>query len=154
MTSSIEVRVHPRFSSRVTRARLVRLARKALRTQDASAALTIYITNDAEMRRLNRTFHSTDAPTDVLAFPMHAAGHPRELTYLGDVAISYDRAREQARQAGWRISDELDLLVVHGILHLLGYTDDTPRARARMWQQQEKILGKPIPVIGHYTPKG
>ncbi|MCX7839797.1 MAG: rRNA maturation RNase YbeY [Anaerolineae bacterium] len=145
MTSSIEIRVHPKFSSRVPRARLIRVARKTMRAQDASAALTIYITSDAEIRKLNRTFHATDAPTDVLAFPMHSAGHPRNLTYLGDVVISYERARVQARQAGWRIGDELDLLTVHGILHLLGYTDETLRARARMWRQQEKILGKPIP---------
>lgn len=145
MTSSIEIRVHPRFAARVPRARLIRVARKVLRAQDTRAALTIYITSDAEIRKLNRTFHATDTPTDVLAFPMHSTGHLRNLTYLGDVVISYERARVQARQAGWRIGDELDLLTVHGILHLLGYTDETPRAHARMWQQQEKILGKPIP---------
>jgi probable rRNA maturation factor len=145
MTNPIEIRVHPKFSSRVTRARLVRVARKTLRAQNASAALTIYITSDAEIRKLNRAFHATDAPTDVLAFPMHATGHLRELTYLGDVVISYERARVQARHAGWCIGDELDLLTVHGILHLLGYTDTNPRAQARMWRQQEKILGKPIP---------
>lgn len=145
MTSPIEIRVHSQFSGRVARARLARLARKTLHVHKARAALTIYITNDTEMRKLNYAFHATDAPTDVLAFPMHAASHARELTYLGDVVISYERARVQARQAGWRIADELALLTVHGILHLLGYTDETLRARARMWQQQEKILGKPIP---------
>lgn len=145
MTSPIEIRVHPQFASRVPRARLMRVARKALRTQDTRAALTIYITSDAEIRKLNCAFHATDTPTDVLAFPMHSAGHLRTLTYLGDVVISYERARVQARQVGWRIADELDLLTVHGILHLLGYTDETPRAHARMWRQQEKILGKPIP---------
>lgn len=149
MNSPVEIRVHPQFSGRVSRARLVRTARKALRARDTHATITIYITNDAEIRKLNRTFHATDAPTDVLAFPMHSAGHPRELLYLGDVVISYERARVQARQAGWRVSDELDLLTVHGILHLLGYTDETPAARARMWQEQERILGKPIPDGSH-----
>lgn len=147
--SPIEVRIHPQFSGRVSRARLVRLARKALRARDTHAAVTIYITNDAEIRKLNRAFHATNAPTDVLAFPMHSVGHPRELVYLGDVVISYERARAQARQVGWRISDELDLLTVHGILHLLGYTDEMPTARARMWQEQEKILGRKIPDWGH-----
>ncbi len=145
MNPSIEIRVHPRFSARVPRARLRQVARKTLRLQDASAALTVYITTDGEIRKLNRSFHASDTCTDVLAFPMHSAGRPRELVYLGDVVISYERARVQARRAGWRIGDELELLTVHGILHLLGYTDDTPTARARMWQQQTKILGKPIP---------
>lgn len=85
---------------------------------------------------LNRKFHATNSTTDVLSFPSN------ELEYLGDIVISYDRARVQARKAKWRIADELDLLVVHGVLHLLGYDDVTPRQRAHMWRRQEKILGK------------
>lgn len=155
--SQIEIRVKAKFSSRVVRARVARLARKTLRAENARAALTIYITDDAEMRALNRAFHATDAPTDVLAFPARAArGRRRETSfdrhtsplaprnYLGDIIISYDRARTQAREVGWRIADEVDLLAVHGILHLLGYDDITPRQRARMWKRQEEILGRPI----------
>jgi probable rRNA maturation factor len=138
----IEIRVHRKFSSRVNRARLARLARKALRAENANAALTIYVTTDAEIRALNRQFHATDAATDVLAFPMNAQGRSIERRYLGDVVISYDRARVQARSARWRIADELDLLALHGILHLLGYDDRMPRARKKMWARQEEILGR------------
>ncbi len=138
----VEIRVHAKFASRVQRARLARRARQTLRAEKARAALTLYITTDAEIRALNRQFHATDAPTDVLAFPVE--GRYGERSYLGDIAISYDRARVQARQAGWRIADELDLLAVHGILHLLGYDDATPRARARMWRRQEEILGRVV----------
>jgi probable rRNA maturation factor len=129
---TIEIRTHPKFSARVQRTRMKRIAEKVLRVERTRAALTIYITTDAEMRKLNRQFHATDAPTDVLAFPMDDGG---------DIAISYDTAKRQARDAGWRIADELDLLVTHGILHLLGYDDGTPRKRARMWQRQRAILG-------------
>ena len=146
----IEIRVKAKFSSRVTRARLTRIARKTVRAEKANVALTIYITDDAEIRKLNRVFHATDAVTDVLAFPAQEASFDRRPTprasrdYLGDIIISYNRARVQAGSAGWRIADELDLLAVHGILHLLGYDDVTPRQRAKMWKQQEEILGKPI----------
>jgi probable rRNA maturation factor len=140
---SVEIRTKPKFSSRVARARLARVARKTLRTEKANVTLTIYVADDAEIRRLNRAFHGTDAPTDVLAFPADI-GRSAEGTYLGDVVISYDRARVQAREAGWRIADELDLLAVHGILHLLGYDDQTPRKRGKMWKRQEEILGRTI----------
>jgi probable rRNA maturation factor len=139
----IEIRVHRKFSSRVQSARLARVARKTLRA-DASRAdvsLTLYITNDAEIRKLNRQFHATDTPTDVLSFPTNMYGRSAERPYIGDIIISYERARVQARAARWRIADELDLLAVHGILHLLGYDDLAPRARAKMWKRQAEILG-------------
>ncbi|MDE3089770.1 MAG: rRNA maturation RNase YbeY [Chloroflexota bacterium] len=139
----ITIRVHSRFSSRVNRARLVRVTRRTLRAERVDAALAIYITTDAEMRALNRKFHATNAATDVLAFPMEGVqGRSIERPYIGDIVISYDRARAQARVARWRIADELDLLAVHGILHLLGYDDLTPRKRAKMWKRQEEIVGK------------
>lgn len=137
----VEVRVHARFSSSVNRPRLTRAARRTLRLEHARAALTIYVTTDAEIRTLNLKFHAVRAATDVLSFPMEQdTDSPRP--YIGDVVISYDRARAQAKAAGWRIADELDLLAVHGILHLLGHDDLKPRPRARMWKRQQDILGQ------------
>ena len=130
---SVEIRAHPKFSSRIDRLRLKRIVQKTVRGEKTPASLTIYITTDAEMHKLNRAFHGTDAPTDVLSFPIDDGG---------DIAISYDTAKRQARDAGWRIADEIDLLAVHGILHLLGYDDVTPRKRARMWKRQREILGR------------
>jgi probable rRNA maturation factor len=144
MDNQAEIRVKPKFSSRIARARLARIARQALRAEEARAALTIYVTDDVEIRKLNRAFHGTDAPTDVLAFPLSMEERLIKRPYLGDVVVSYDRARVQARAAGWRVADELDLLAVHGILHLLGYDDLTPRKRARMWKRQEEILGRTL----------
>ena len=133
---SVEIRVLRKFSARVARARLQRVAKQTLRAENVFAALTIYITDDAEMRALNRKFHATNAATDVLSFPTSARD------YLGDVVISYDHARIQARAARGRIADELELLAVHGILHLLGYDDTKPRARKRMQVRHEEILGQ------------
>ncbi|MBI5031370.1 MAG: rRNA maturation RNase YbeY [Chloroflexi bacterium] len=134
----VEIRTHKKFSSLVERARVMRIARKTLRAEKRSASFTVYVTTDAEIRKLNRQFHATDAPTDVLSFPTGIDN------YIGDIVVSYERAKVQAREAGWRIADEIDLLVVHGILHLLGYDDLTPRKRAKMWKRQEEILGRVI----------
>lgn len=129
---SIDIRVHPKFSARINRTRLKHTADKVLRAERTPASLAIYITTDTEIRKLNRQFHATDSATDVLSFPMDDGG---------DLAISYDTAKRQAGDAGWRIADEIDLLITHGILHLLGYDDVTPRKRARMWRRQRDILG-------------
>jgi len=143
----ITIRTHKEFSSRVQRARLIRIAQKALRAEHASAltTLTIYITTDSEIRKLNRAFHATNSATDVLSFPSVTSD------YLGDIIISYHTAKRQARDADWHIADELDLLAVHGILHLLGYDDLTVRQRATMWRRQAEILGKKIRTQGAAT---
>ena len=106
--------------------------------------VAIVITDDESLQELNRRFRGIDAPTDVLAFPddtrgpvVSAPGLPR---YLGDIAISYPRAAEQAAEAGHPVQAELQLLVVHGVLHLLGYDDQEESERARMWAAQEAIL--------------
>ncbi len=135
----VEIRVKHKFSSRVQRARLKRAVARTMRVEQARTAPVIYVTDDAEMRLLNRQFHGTNTSTDVLSFPALSSDS------LGDVVISYDRARMQARAAGWRIADELELLAVHGTLHLLGYDDLHPRARKKMWEKQEEILARKIP---------
>ncbi len=139
----VEIRVHARFSSRVNPARLTHIARRTLRTEQANADLTIYVTTDAEIRSLNRKFHAKNMTTDVLSFPAEELRSSKR-PYIGDVVISYDHARAQAAAARWHIGDELDLLAVHGILHLLGYDDLTSRKRARMWKRQEEILGRVV----------
>lgn len=139
MRMEIAIRVHHKFSSRIDRARLKRLVRRAMKMEKKRGDVTLYITTDPEIRLLNRKFHATNAPTDVLSFPSN------DRSYLGDIVISYDRARAQAREASRHVADELELLAVHGVLHLAGYDDAKPRARARMWKRQEEILGKKEP---------
>ena len=93
------------------------------------------ITGDAELRRLNREFRGLDYATDVLSFP--APGLP---CYLGDLAISLPRARAQAREFGHSVEHEVQILMLHGLLHLLGYDHETDRgemARAeKRWRAQ------------------
>jgi probable rRNA maturation factor len=106
--------------------------------------LAIVVAGDAVLRELNRRHRGVDAPTDVLAFPdetrgpfIGAPGLPR---YLGDVIISFRRAEAQAAGVGHDVQVELQLLVVHGVLHLLGYDDVTQEQRARMWAAQAEVL--------------
>jgi len=133
----IQIRVSRRYARRVRRKELQTVARRALALERPGAALnlTVVIVSDRAMRNYNKRFHHVNAPTDVLSFPSVAGDN-----YLGDIIISYETAKANARMAGWRVRDELQLLVTHGILHLLGYDDTTPDARATMWRRQAEIL--------------
>ena len=104
-------------------------AEHALRHQaaPAEASLTIVITGDEQLRALNEQFRGINAPTDVLSFPADFTDPEDNSLYLGDILISYPRAAAQAAEAGHSAGNELQLLVVHGVLHLLGYDHATPK---------------------------
>ena len=102
--------------------------------------LSIIVDNDSRIQQLNQEFMGIDAPTDVLAFP---AGHLDPDTgrvYLGDVIISFQQAKNHADQTEHALAAEINLLVVHGVLHLLGYDHDEPEGKAKMWSAQTQIL--------------
>jgi probable rRNA maturation factor len=103
------------------------------------ATCSVLLVDDAAIRDLNRTYRGVDAPTDVLAFPMREGRFGRLAPdLLGDVAISVETACRQAGAGALRA--ELALLLVHGILHLVGYDHHLPAARQRMWRKQQAIL--------------
>ena len=120
---------------------------RTLSHEEISEPLTValLITDDRNIRRLNLQYLGEDAPTDVLAFGMGESGDgfvspPAMVRHLGDLVVSYPRAATQAAEYGQSVSDELDRLVVHGLLHLLGYDDHGQQKRERMWSRQEAIL--------------
>lgn len=131
---------------------MLRVARQAMRMEgcDPEAEVTIVIGGDKWIRRLNREYRGADRATDVLAFPADlerargrggvAFPQPERAMALGDVAISAQTAERQARTMGHSLSQELALLVAHGILHLTGWKDDTPRQRQRMMQRAREVL--------------
>lgn len=120
---------------------LIKTAQAALSNQSqAEVELSIVLTDDAHLQDLNQQFLGLNEPTDVLSFPAAEIDPDREVVYLGDVLISYQRATVQAEMGGHAVEDELKLLVVHGLLHLLGYDHATPQDKAEMWQIQEDIL--------------
>jgi probable rRNA maturation factor len=104
------------------------------------AELTIVLTDDAQLHSLNQQFLGIDAPTDVLSFPGGDTDPDSQSLYLGDVLISYPRALAQATSAGHNVEEELQLLVVHGVLHLLGHDHATEEEQAAMWAVQTQAL--------------
>jgi probable rRNA maturation factor len=120
-------------------------ARIALEHQNASleADLAIVLTDDEQMQELNLDFRGMDSPTDVLSFPASDEVDPETgVPYLGDILISVERARDQAEAGGHPLEAELQLLVVHGILHLLGHDHGEPAEKERMWAAQAEILAR------------
>jgi probable rRNA maturation factor len=102
--------------------------------------LAVVLSDDALLQELNRQYLGIDAPTDVLSFPSDEIDLDSGQRYLGDILISLPRAQEQAHSAGHPLQDELRLLVVHGVLHLLGYDHDEDANRLNMWAIQSEIL--------------
>ena len=93
------------------------------------ASMSVRLTGDRELRRLNREFRGLDATTDVLAF----ATGPGD-AYLGDLAISWPAVRRQALEFGHSERVEAALLAVHGLLHLLGWDHEGPAEEREMWR--------------------
>jgi probable rRNA maturation factor len=138
--------------------RLEQVAAAVLAHEGVSdASLSLVLTDDAEVHRLNREYRNVDSPTDVLSFAAHdgeldlqqipddlRAALARE---LGDVLIAVPYAERQAARFGNSLEAELHLLAVHGVLHLLGYDHATPTDEAAMWALQEEIL-RPFAVVG------
>ena len=104
------------------------------------ADLTLLLTDDAQMRELNKVYRHVDDTTDVLAFPSGDMEPDSGRIYLGDVLISLPRAIAQALDGGHELKAELQLLVVHGVLHLLGYDHAEDEERAAMWKVQAEVL--------------
>ena len=104
--------------------------------------LTILVDDDQRIQKLNNEFLSIDAPTDVLAFPAGFTDPDTGHNYLGDVIISFPQAKSEATKRGHPLEAEIQLLVVHGVLHLLGYDHLEPEDKEIMWSAQSQILSQ------------
>lgn len=102
--------------------------------------VSIVIDNDARLQELNSQFLGIDAPTDVLSFPSDEMDPDAGTPYLGDIIISKPRAQAQADDAGHALEAEIQLLIVHGMLHLLGYDHADAEEKQEMWARQKEIL--------------
>ena len=121
--------------------RLTRSGRRLLRALERSdSELSVLLVSDRVMRQLNRDWRGRDRPTDVLSFSQHegAGAAPREL--LGDVVIAVPTAKRQAEERGETLLAASERLLIHGVLHLLGYDHERSEAEAQRMQRRERRL--------------
>jgi probable rRNA maturation factor len=120
---------------------LERAARMVLDLSGVGEAdLSVVLVDEERIQGLNRKFLDIDAPTDVLSFPADEPDPETGRRYLGDVVISLPRAIEQAQERGHPAEAEMQLLVVHGVLHLLGHDHSRTEEKDRMWGVQNQAL--------------
>ena len=134
------------FQGLVSANRLQLALETVLEREGAYGDVTLLISDDPTIADLNRRFLGQDGPTDVLSFPAQDDASstfvlpPDADPYLGDIVIAYPFAQRQAQTLNRDIADELELLAVHGALHLVGYDHAEPDEEAAMWARQEAIL--------------
>lgn len=138
----VHLQIDEGFQAQNYEGALTEAAQSSLRhlKQPENAEITIVLGDDAQIQALNREHLGVDAPTDVLAFPFEGEDPESEGPYLGDLIISQPRAALQAEAAGHPIKHELQLLVIHGVLHLLGYDHHEAEEKEKMWEAQAAIL--------------
>jgi probable rRNA maturation factor len=152
----VDVQVFPAFAHRISKVWLRKVAEQALNIQDGAMSLRIslVIADDETVHNLNLEYRGLDETTDVLAFPLwesresgglEADGFflpPGETAPVGEVVISYPQAARQAREGRRPLRAEMALLIVHGVLHLLGYDHADPQEESRMWARQDEVLAR------------
>jgi probable rRNA maturation factor len=143
----IEVQVARPFRSELRAVWLRRIARHVLAAEGVgSTELGVVISDDATVRELNRRYLGIDAPTDVLSFGLgdkddaSFALPPGEAAPLGEVVISYPTAVRQAEEQGYSVQAEVARLLVHGVLHLLGYDHEVAEDERIMRRREDEIL--------------
>ncbi len=121
------------------RENLIRLVEKILAYLDLSARseLCVSLVSDGDMRELNRQYRQIDATTDVLCFPQKSEATP---DLLGDIVISYETAVRHSRRLEITVEEELRLLVVHAVLHLLGFDHKKKKERETMREKEKEVL--------------
>ena len=140
------------FAGSLSEERLAATARRVLEAEDAPACeLSVTVTDDETVRSLNREYAGEDAVTDVLSFSQREgeefAAPPEGVPPLGEVVIAYPQALRQAqdRQAQgereWSVEREIERLLVHGVLHLLGYDHAEPEEARRMREREDTLAG-------------
>jgi len=140
----VNIQIAEQFDQEVNPGALEKAALMALAEQNPPEAvnLSVVIEDDQQLHALNLEFLGVDSPTDVLSFFEDELDPETGERYLGDVIISYPQAQKQGTLAGHSTGSELDLLVVHGVLHLMGYDHSTDEEKEKMWEIQRKVLVK------------
>lgn len=147
---TIATQVDPAYADAVDVEALEAVVHRALAVAavEDEVEVSIVVTSDEVVQELNRTYRGQDKTTDVLSFGQEGDGPPLPPglpRLLGDVVVAYPQVVAQAARAGWSPADELAWLVIHGLLHLVGYDDEEETGRATMWSLGEQALGRRAP---------
>jgi probable rRNA maturation factor len=122
---------------------LNKIAHRALEVLGLNKAeLSIVLVSDAQIRRLNKLYRNKDKPTDVLSFPI--GEKVEDWLILGDIVISVDTARRQAKELGHSLEEELKRLLVHGLVHLLGYDHELGGEEEKKFFELEEFVLKEL----------
>ncbi len=142
----ILVSIDPAVGARIAADWLTGVARITLEMERApSCQLSVVVTSDEQIRELNREFAGEDHATDVLSFSLRegeAFVAPDDTDRLGEVIVSFETAERQADEAGCHVEDEVAHLLVHGVLHLLGYDHAEPLDETKMCAREWSILSE------------
>jgi len=123
---------------------------KAKRAAGLRGSVSVLLTNNRELRVLNRQFRGKDKATDVLSFPSEVVGAHR---FIGDVAISVEIAAQNAKRLGHSTAKEVKILILHGLLHLAGYDHEADHGEmARIEERLRNRLGLPAGLIARTEP--
>jgi probable rRNA maturation factor len=146
----IGVHVEDEFRASVDRSWIKKVTRQVLRDEGVPSPyeLSLVFTDSETVKQLSRDYRGVDEPTDVLAFymlPQKGADSsfalpPDGVTRLGEVIISYPQTLAQAKEQGHSPEKEMALLVIHGILHLLGYDHEEPEEEHKMRERERELL--------------
>lgn len=155
MKEQISIRVKREFKSLVDEGWVKKIAKQVLRAEGVPSPyeVSLFFTDSLRVRRLNRDYRGVDETTDVLAFymlPREASDSafvlpPDGVTRLGEVIISLPQAMQQAKEQGHSTQRELALLIIHGILHLLGYDHEKPDEESEMRGKEKALLERFLP---------
>jgi probable rRNA maturation factor len=149
----ISVKIDPALKTAPKTSALKKVVKQILETVniDGIVELSVVFTDNDTIQNLNRQYRNIDSPTDVLAFQMYPGDRadetdfimpPDSIRHLGEVIISYPQAAIQAKEYRHSTRHEIKILLIHGILHLLGYDHEIPDEEAAMRMKEEEILRK------------
>ena len=139
----------PTIDPALFRSALVRFLRRARGAVGLSGTVSVLLTSDAELKRLNRTFRGKNRPTDILSFPATPIpGVPVDGAHQGDLAVSLETAARQAERFGHTLTAEVKVLLLHGLLHLAGFDHETDRGEMAAEELRLRIeLRLPVSLI-------
>lgn len=151
------VSIEPRFGKHVAADWLAAIVRLTLEMEKAGACqVGLVITGDEQIRALNRDYAGEDHATDVLSFSLREGEPfvaPDEVSRLGEIVVSYETAMRQANEGSHEVDEEIAHLLVHGVLHLLGFDHANVEDETKMRARERRVLGE-LSIEPRYPTSG